>query len=295
MFPSVLFPPSLFPGSLFPGAGKGIPAPTLTITETSTSVFDGGVPVSLTATLSGVPGFISLSATLQGGGTLSTAVPGNGVPFTYTPPLNGSGAAVITITGYSLTAVATIWYGPAVGYVFRDTLPTPSGTTGALVAQFVGDDGVDVGPPLSGEFTSFGSALYGFAVTLPLAASGYIRYYAPGFSAVNLSLSTVTPVRDSPGVTAILGAILGSQNAVVVVSVGGATTLVISGLSPVLAPNLGSGLIVAVLYDGQTGGPKGDAMVAGSAAIISSTNSTLSLESPGFTSVAAGDTIQLRI
>jgi hypothetical protein len=86
----------------------------LSVNPTSGSVTGGVSTLGITATLLGSTA--ALSATVSGGGTISTAAPASGVPFTYTPPVTGTGSATVTVkdTIDNLTAQCyPIYYQPA--------------------------------------------------------------------------------------------------------------------------------------------------------------------------------------
>jgi hypothetical protein len=296
MFPAVLFPTSLFPTSLFPGAGKSTSTtPSLTLSPSTAVAVDGSSTISLTGTLAGVSG--TLAATVTGGGTLSTATPTSGVAFTYTPPAIGSGVATVTLSAVGVIGLTnptpqtcTITYGPNMTYTFRDAFAVGSGTAGlALVAQLADDTGTDVGSPLSGTFADFGGGAYSFACPLAITAAGQIRYYVSGTPGTNLALSTVTPLRDSPGVTTTVAAILAAQCVGIVVTVNSPTSLTCSGIT-IPVGNLNN--LGCVLNDGITGAFKAGSLMG--PASVSGSNVLLTLLTPGFATVAVGDQVEIR-
>jgi hypothetical protein len=95
---------SLDAGVLMPSdaafLGLGLPAvsnagPPFLAVSPSVAVVVGFETVSITATLTNSGSY--LTASVSGGGTISTDVPVSGVPFTYTPPADGIGVAIVTV------------------------------------------------------------------------------------------------------------------------------------------------------------------------------------------------------
>jgi len=85
------------------------PTPSLVVTSASGTAVDG-TGVAVTATLANSSA--TLSASVSGGGTISTAAPSGGTAFTYSPPISGSGTATIAIVDATdgLTASVAILY-----------------------------------------------------------------------------------------------------------------------------------------------------------------------------------------
>lgn len=148
----------------FPGATSAVlysaAAPALAVNPGSSTVAGASATQSLTATLTG--SLAALSASVSGGGTLSTTTPTSGVAFTYTGPASGSGTATVTVTDAAdgLTATAAVAYalapsmtsaptifplGAATAFTLTGantswvstTRPTVSGGTGAYVSNMV--------------------------------------------------------------------------------------------------------------------------------------------------------------
>ncbi len=88
--------------------------PALTLVESGTTAVDGGASVNLTATPTNSSA--AISASVSGGGAISTRSPASGVPFTYNPPGTGTGTgtAVVTVVDATdnLTRTASIGYAP---------------------------------------------------------------------------------------------------------------------------------------------------------------------------------------
>lgn len=179
-------------------------------------------------------------------------------------------------------------------YTYRDAFNLISGSGGlSLVAVLTDDAGADVGGPLAATYADMGHGGYGFKTVLALATAGYIRHYVSGTPGVNVALSVVTPLADSPGVTAIVGAIASGQDGITVVNAESATSLVVSGLNVPVA-NMANSLIDAILNDVNTGLYKGTARVSSAAVVPSSSNNRILLVPPGLPVCGTGDTIQLR-
>ena len=167
-------------------------APLLTLIAAAKAVLDSGT-VSLTATVTSGNGS-PLSVTVSGGGTLSTAVPTSGIPFTYTAPSLGTGTATITLTGGGVggSSVKTIFYGPDSDWVESYL----KGSTGGTVLCQVYDlSGATVGPlygPLS-VLAGSGAKEYGTIVILPSITNTYRAIFSDGNGGNEVYLIQSTP------------------------------------------------------------------------------------------------------
>jgi hypothetical protein len=97
--PSLLDSPTgLFDEDFFDSGAvlSTVQAPELVVVPSTGTLNGGSATLSITATLTNSSA--ALTASVSGGGTLSTVTPTSGVPFIYTAPAAGSGTATVTVS-----------------------------------------------------------------------------------------------------------------------------------------------------------------------------------------------------
>ena len=181
------------------GGGSGPPpppTPTLTVVPTSGSIVDTQT-LSITATLTNSTA--ALTATVAGGGVISTSNPTTGVSFTYTPPATGSGTAVITVTDATdgISGTCSVSYAPYVP-------PTPALTVSPLSGTvFDADTTLNITATLTNSTAALAASVTGVGVlstAIPTSGIAFV-YTPPNDGSSGTDVVTVTDATDGLSVT----------------------------------------------------------------------------------------------